>query len=301
MMFQFRQLMVAAIFLGCVFCKAVASEVSSPHVLVTWLGGPTMTIEFNGVKILTDPTFGEGEKAFSMGDPNEMFDLNKGPSIKLHSRQTRFPGIDVESVSTVLLSHAHEDHFDQQAQARLNLAVPIFLPIADVENIKAKGFKQVDGIEWGATRTLKAGEGKIEITAVNAHHTENLQIEKLLGIGNGYWIEFSQASWQLTMYWTGDSFPTADVIGAIAKLGSPDVLIPHLGSVGSTGPLGQISMGAGDVVKLTRILKPKKILPIHHSTYSLYLEPISRLVEGFNGSKLYGLDLISEGSIVRYE
>ena len=90
------------------------------------------------------------------------------------------------------------------------------------------------------------------------------------------------------------------MIQQVIKLGQPDVLIPHLGRVGTTGPLGKISMGASDVIDMSSILLPKKVLPIHHSTYSLYLEPISQLVIDSQG-KSYGLDLISEGSTVVYD
>ena len=193
---------------------ATPQDAAPPHIQVTWIGGPTTIMEFNGLKILTDPTLGEGVEAFIMGDPNEMFDLKKGPAIKAFRRLTRFPGIDLKSIDLVVLSHAHEDHFDQTAQAQLDRVVPMIVPVADAGKIKALGFNDVNGLKWGATRRFNAGRGQVTITAINAHHTENQQREKLLGVGNGYWLEFSQGDWRRTIYWTGDSFPTADVIKA---------------------------------------------------------------------------------------
>ena len=90
----------------------LASDIS-----VRWLGGAMMELNIGGVKVLTDPCLGEGKKAFQMGDPNEMFDLSKGPNLKFHERLTVFPGTTASEYDVFLLSHAHEDHFDQKAQA----------------------------------------------------------------------------------------------------------------------------------------------------------------------------------------
>jgi N-acyl-phosphatidylethanolamine-hydrolysing phospholipase D len=277
-----------------------AKKISSPAISIKWLGGPTMLINFNNFQILTDPMFGEGENAFLMGDPNEMFDLAKGPNVKHHKRLSHFSSISLEHIDLVLLSHAHEDHFDQEAEQRLSKSTPILLPPADLQTVRSKGFNTLKVLAWGKSASYNAGDAIVKITAVNAHHSANNNIDTLLGVGNGYWIEFKHKSWRRTIYWTGDTLPTEDVIKQIKKLGRPDVLVPHLGRVGTTGPLGLISMGADEVTEMASELLPKKILPIHHSTYSHYLEPISQLIKKNQGVS-YGIDLISEGSTVVYE
>ncbi|MBI3524895.1 MAG: MBL fold metallo-hydrolase [Betaproteobacteria bacterium] len=295
-------LQATAIVLTLVTSAAHAAKdtfTAPPHIDVTWLGGPTLVMAFNGLKILTDPMLGEGAAAFTMGNPNEMFDLSKGPTVFAYPRLTPFPGAALEGINLVVLSHTHEDHFDQAAQAKLDRSMPIIVPAVDSDKLKVMGFKKVDGVQWETTRTFKAGAGQVAITAVPARHTENPSMEKFLGVGNGYWIKFSQGDWQKTFYWTGDSFPTADVIESVKRLGKPDVMIPHVGGVGTTGPLGLVSMGADQVLIFAAALSPGKVLPIHHSTYPLYLEPISRLAEKSLG-KPYGLDLISVGTTVRY-
>lgn len=301
-MFQkfFKIIVLTVTVSGLISCAMMSQDTKRPHVDVTWLGGPTMLIAFNGVEILTDPMFGEGHHAYTMGDPNEMFDLSKGPTVKAHARLTPFPGIDASSVDLVILTHTHEDHFDQKAQAELSPAMPMILPVADVDKVKAMGFENLDGLDWGETRTIDAGPGTVTITAINAHHSENKDIDKILGRGNGYWIEFSQGEWKRTIYWTGDTFGTADVIKEVKRHGKPYVMVPHLGRVGTTGPLGQISMGVKEVADFALAVSPRKVLPIHHSTYALYLEPIDELSTLSQG-KPYGLDLISVGTTVTYD
>lgn len=269
------------------------------EVKIQWIGGPTMLIDFNGMKILTDPMLGEGEHAFEMADPNEMFDLSKGPNVKHHKRVTDMPELDLAQLDLVLLSHAHEDHFDQKAQAEIDNNLPMVLPIADLENIKGKGFKNLKPAKYGDVFSYQISKGTIEIIAVPADHTENKNIEHILGEGLGYVIRFKQGDKQTTIYWTGDSMPTDRVVEFVNGYGPINILVPNMGRVGTTGPLGQISMGASDVVELAAKLKVEKVFPIHHTSYELYLEPINVLSEAAIG-KDWGLDIISEGSELVY-
>ncbi|MCG8491328.1 MAG: MBL fold metallo-hydrolase, partial [Sneathiellales bacterium] len=184
---------------------AAHSATVSPNVRLTWFGGATMQITFNGMTLLTDPCFGDGEEAFTMGDPNEMFDLAKGPNIKAHRRVTSFPRGKLKPTDLVVLSHAHEDHFDQTAAAELNPDMPFLLPPNDQKKIAGMGFRNLDTVDWSEKRTFQAGEGKIELTALPAAHSESPEIARILGKGNRYWITFSQKKKKKSLYWTGDT------------------------------------------------------------------------------------------------
>ncbi|MBV1860000.1 MAG: hypothetical protein KUG77_16425, partial [Nannocystaceae bacterium] len=50
---------------GCGGADVSQTDVPAPEpsVELTWLGGPTLSIEFNGLRIVTDPMFGEGQEA----------------------------------------------------------------------------------------------------------------------------------------------------------------------------------------------------------------------------------------------
>lgn len=294
-----RTALVAAALIVPASSGFAAQDLDEPRVEVTWLGGASLAFQFNGLKILTDPVFGEGAQAFTMGDPNEMFDLEKGPNIRTFERLTALPDVEPESFDVVVLSHTHEDHFDQTAQSLLPENVPMIAPPADVAKVRGMGFQRVGSLAWGESRTFKAGVGEVVITAVNAHHSTNAGMGAVLGVGNGYWLAFKQGGWRRTVYWTGDTFPTEDVVATVRALGAPDVMIPHVGAVGVTGPLGQITMGAEDVVKFAKAVSAKKVLPVHHSTYPLYLEPISRLA-GYSAGQAFALDLVSAGTTLQY-
>ncbi|MCV0427789.1 MAG: MBL fold metallo-hydrolase [Roseibium sp.] len=266
---------------------------------ITWLGAATLLLSCGDLTVVTDPCFGDGNQAFRMGDPNEMFELAAGPNIKFHRRLTPFQGLDLDKVDRVILSHMHEDHFDQKAEQDLRKDIPILAPAHDVETLRSKGFEDVTGLNWGDQHVIRKGDVTISLRAIRADHSENPVIAKILGPGNGYWLIFQQGDFRKSLYWTGDTFPTSPVLEALQPLGAPEILIPHLGGVGTTGSLGKISMGAEELALFADALNPGKILPVHHSTYDLYLEPAHHVAEALSG-RTNGLDFISEGTVLKY-
>ncbi|SFL05613.1 L-ascorbate metabolism protein UlaG, beta-lactamase superfamily [Pseudovibrio ascidiaceicola] len=278
---------------------AKASSMPEEALQIQWLGGATMLISFDGVTFLTDPAFGIGEQAIVMPNPNEMFDLAKGPNIKPQPRFGTLPAFDLGAVTATLISHSHPDHFDAAAQAKIASDMPMIATEHDKQVLAKKGFSNISTLPWGKQVVFPTKSGQITITAVPAEHSENAEILKVLGPGNGYFFEFVAGEYRRTMYWTGDTFPVDGVVDEVQALGSIDVLVPHVGGVGATGALGKISMDAADVVKMVDRLRPKRILPIHHSTFGLFLEPIWKLVQAMERHEV-DLDVISEGGIVQY-
>jgi len=276
------------------------AQATTPEIKMRWLGGPSLLITFNDLTLLTDPMLGQGENAFIMADPNEMFDLKKGPNVKTHSRLTTLPKFNLKALDLILISHAHEDHFDQAAQQKLDKSLPLLLPTQDHKKINGYGFDNLFALKPGDTRVYKAGNGTLTLTAVPADHSENEKLLPLLGHGLGYFIQFKEGNWQRTVYWSGDSMATERVINFVKTLGQVDIFIPNMGRVGTTGPLGQISLGAKEATLMAATLGAKKIFPIHHSTFDLYLEPISELEKQAKQAQL-SLDVMSEGETLIYK
>ena len=245
---------------------SAAASRRSERVTIEWVGGPTMLIRFGPFHILTDPVLGEGPTAFRIFDPNT------GTPDAPQSRLVPLPRLALAATDLVLLSHAHEDHLDAVAIERLPGGVSVLLPEDQEGQVRARGLTGADGIAWRESRILEQDGYRVSITAVAARHTESPAYLAVLGSVNGYWLEFRRGDYRRTIYWTGDSFAPAE--GVPNHLRGPDLFVPHLGGVGAGGPIGPVSMTAMHALAFARAVRPRAVLPIHHSTFSLYREPI---------------------------
>ena len=145
---------VKSIFSTVSLCLLVTSSVTvaqenQSKLSLQWLGGPTVLIKFGPLQLLTDPMLGEGEQAYQMGNPNEMFDLAKGPNIIDYKRLTVLPDLNINDIDLSILSHTHEDHFDQSAQKRLDKQLPFIVPTGATEKLAAQGFTNIRELDWG--------------------------------------------------------------------------------------------------------------------------------------------------------
>ena len=279
----------AALALALLFSSASARAAAAAEqapVRAAWVGGPTLLFRFGPIAILTDPVLGEGEEAFRMYDPNS------GREDAPHARLAPLPAVPVEEADLILISHDHADHLDETALARLGGKARFLVPLSQEETLRGRGASDVLGLPWRASHTLRKDGYSVTITAVPAQHSERPDAATALGEVNGYWLDFRHEGYRRTVYWTGDSFPVPAEFSSALR--APDLLVPHLGGVGEGGPLGQVSMGAGQAVSFARAVGPKAVLPIHHSTFSLYREPIESFVEAAKGQP-WKLELLDEG------
>jgi L-ascorbate metabolism protein UlaG (beta-lactamase superfamily) len=260
---------------------AAAGQAPSTQLRATWMGGATLVFRFGPITLVTDPVLGEGANAFRMFDPNS------GREDAPHARLTPFPAGLPESPDLVLVSHDHEDHLDAAALARLAKSARFIAPASQADAIRRRSGAQVLGLSWSGTHRIERDGYSLSIRALPAQHSPRADVATRLGDVNGYWLEFRRRGFRRTVYWTGDGFPVPAEIGR--ELRRPDLLVPHLGAVGDRGPFGRVSMGAQEAVTFASLVQPRAVLPIHHSTFSLYREPLDRFVRASRGK---GWDLV---------
>lgn len=280
--------MVAALLLGAIGFPAAAASPSD--VRVTWVGGPTMMLRFGPIRILTDPVLGEGSEAFRIYDPNV------GKPDVAQARLAPLPKVPLDRFDLVLVSHAHEDHLDRTAIAKLGQHAEFLVPPSQLTEVRKRGVSRPSGLALGETRTISRGAYQVAITAVAARHSQDAKFLPILGEVNGYWLEFRHGRYRRTIYWTGDSFAPAG--GVLTTLRNPDLFIPHLGGVGAKGPIGHVSMGSSHALAFAREVRPRAILPIHHSTFSLYREPIEPFVDAAKAAS-FKVERLREGDEYR--
>ncbi|WP_127473847.1 MBL fold metallo-hydrolase [Microbacterium sulfonylureivorans] len=226
---------------------------------VTRIGGPTALVEWDGWRILTDPTFDPPGRTYSF-------------ALGTTSRKTTGPALsldDVGDVDVVLLSHHHHaDNLDDAGRAGLARATTVLTTVAGA---KATSHPDVRGLAAGAQTTLSAeGKRTITVEATPCRHGAPLT-GPIVGpvVGFALTIE-GQARPGLWM--TGDTVLYGGLRRAAAAL-RPDVALVHIGAVKFplTGPLSY-TMDAADAVELIDLAEPGVAVPVHVEGWSHFSE-----------------------------
>ena len=279
--------------LALLMCVHIASAQSNKT--FQWIGGPTYVLHLGSFKILTDPMFSpKGDSAFIIAKHPTTGAVN-APITRLIA-PAKF---DTSNIDLLLISHPHADHFDKQAQNALNKHMKVIEPAVNKAMIEGWGFDHTTGLNWGDSTLLKKGDETLRIIAVEARHAANDPLKTALGKGNGYIIEYSKGKHTYRIYWTGDTV-WFDEIAGNTKYGKIDLLVPDMGSVGSDGKIGRRGLNATDCLKIVEALNPAMITPVHHSTFSMYVEPISVLQDTLDKTPYKNrLHIIKTGDILK--
>jgi len=159
-------------------------------------------------------------------------------------------------VDVILLTHSHSDHFGDLfsiAHAHQPHIVAIYETCLWLES---KGVGNL--LPMGKGGTQKTGE--IEVTMVNAHHSNSIMDGDKLVYGGepaGYIARFPAG---FTLYHAGDTCVFGDM-KLIGELYRPDVACLPIGDIFTRGP-----RGAAHVIKLLGV---RHVIPMHYATFPM--------------------------------
>lgn len=248
---------------------------------VHWIGGATLFLEVGPFRIVTDPVLGEGAALAPL------------------ARLAPLPPFDLVPLDAVLLSHVHPSHLDPAAVGRLRKDAPVVAPPAHAAFLRARGFTSVVALGWWERTALARGGVSLKLLAVPAWHSADPRASLDLGVVNGYLIEHVRGDERRTVYWTGDTV-WFDGLALIAERAPRiDLLVPHVGAVGAGEPGGRRTLDAAEAARLIALVDPRAVVPVHHHTFSHYVEPIEALrVRLAGGPHADRLHLVREGESV---
>jgi L-ascorbate metabolism protein UlaG (beta-lactamase superfamily) len=208
---------------------------------VIYVGHATVSIELDGVRLLTDPFLGRW----------------LGPL----RRQTPVPSAGVtERPDAVLISHLHRDHVDLRSLRRIAAGVPLIVPAGTRAFFARRGFDRVVELAPGETHRV----GPVLVTATVADHEigrRGVEAEPV-----GFLVEGTRR-----LYFAGDT----DLFDGMAALGDRGLDLALLPVWGWGPTLGPGHLDPGRAARAAAVLAPRLAVPIHWGT--LYPAGLARL------------------------
>ena len=241
--------------------------------ILTHVGGPTLLVEVDGWRLLTDPTFDPagGHYDFGWGTSS---DKVTGPAVEL---------ADVGPVDAVLLTHDHHgDNLDTAGRAMLSSVPTVLTTSAGAKRLAAVG-PDVRGLSAGdVSRLVAEGKPDLEVTATPARHGPPLT-RPIVGQVVGFAIRRAGES-QVLVWVTGDTV----LYGALrdaARTMTVDVLVVHVGGVQFpiTGPL-RYTMTGRDAVQVIDLVRPRVAVPVHYEGWAHFKDGRAGLASGLAGA-----------------
>jgi L-ascorbate metabolism protein UlaG (beta-lactamase superfamily) len=223
--------------------------------ILTHIGGPTVLVEIDGWRLLTDPTFDPagGHYDFGWGTSS---DKVTGPALGV---------ADLPPIDAVLLTHDHHgDNLDTAGRQLLASVGTVVTTAAGMRRLRAPG---VRGMTAGEVTTLSAPDRpSLEIAATPARHGPPLS---RLVVGDVVGFALRRPGQDRVALWvTGDTVLHAP-LRAAARAMTVDVLLVHIGGVRFpvTGPV-RYTMTGRTATELIGLVQPRVAVPAHYEGWS---------------------------------
>ena len=242
------------------------------EIRITHIDTACILLEINGFKIVTDPTLDFAGKYYHHG-------------FGAVSRKTENPALPVTTLhgtDLVLLSHhQHNDNLDRAGKAFL-ASVPLILSTKQA----AKAIKGITGLDsWESYKIETAKVPGLVITATPAQHRPSWLPEFFSGKVTGFIIRY-QGQKGGAIYISGDTvyFKGIEKVAERFEIGTA---IMHVGDVQFRylSGFGKYTMDSTDLIKAAKVLKPKKIIPVHHKGWSHFKETEQHLRDKLTASE----------------
>jgi L-ascorbate metabolism protein UlaG (beta-lactamase superfamily) len=239
------------------------------HLGITYIGGPTVLLEFGGIRLLTDPTFDPGGTEYQSG-PATLRKL-QGPALLPEA---------VCPIHYVLLSHEHHsDNLDCAGRAMLSQATSV---VTTMEGAQRLGISSVGLSDWQSTDVATANGRVLRIVATPGRHGPE---GRNRGPVNGFVLFFEDTPDQV-IYVSGDTVWYQGVVD-VARRFNVQVAILHLGAarVPEVGPF-HLTMTADEGVEAARTFASASIVPVHFEDWAHFSEGRDEIARHFAKARL---------------
>ncbi|MDG2916827.1 MBL fold metallo-hydrolase [Bisgaard Taxon 10/6] len=250
----------------------------------------TAKIEMAGSTFLVDPYLApKGSYAGFEGTINSQ---KRNPLIDMKEPVEKV----LEGVDAVIVTHTHDDHWDEYAQKMLPKTLPIFVQNAgDAQIIRSQGFKDVrvlgKNTEFNQVKLSKTG---------GQHGTDQMyaipQLAELAGEAMGVVM---QADGEKTLYIVGDTIWNEDVDFALNRY-KPEVIVMNTGYAQLQGFSDSIIMGKADVAKARQAAPKADIITVHMDAVNHAAVTSDEMRKFVKENKLSKVAVPKEGEVLKY-
>lgn len=242
---------------------------SRDQLSLTYVGGPTIAIDFGGLRFLTDPTFDAGGGEYKT--PTSTLTKIDGPAIALEA---------LGHIDVVLLSHDHHfDNLDRAGRAMLGQASQVLTTLVGADRLGAGAI----GLAPWQSHGIATPDGRtVRITAAPARHGPE-------GGDRGPVIGFvleCNGDEHSVLYVAGDTV-WYEGVAAVADRFPVTTAVLFMGAarVAAAGP-SHLTMTATDGVHAARAFPEALIVPLHFEGWQHFSESRADVDRTFSAAGL---------------
>ena len=219
---------------------------------VTWLGHSTLLVELDGVRILTDPVWGERVSPVGFAGPKRFHPV----PVKL---------ADLPPLDAVIVSHDHYDHLDYPTILELAKSnVPFFTSLGVGAHLESWGIapERITELDWWESAPIAGG--RAHVSAAPSQHFSG----RAPGMKNTTaWSSFVVRGARHAFFFSGDTGLTTEYESIKQKLGPFDLVALEVGAFHPAW--GDIHLGPENALKAFELLGGARFLPVHWGTFNL--------------------------------